>query len=31
MVITIEGFLHEEEDLQRVLDPFIYLLSIGTP
>jgi hypothetical protein len=30
MVITIEGSLLEEEELKRVSDLFVYLLSIGT-
>jgi hypothetical protein len=31
MVITIEGSLLEEDELKRVLDLFVYLLSIGIP
>jgi hypothetical protein len=31
VVITIEGSLLEEEEIKRVSDLFVYLLSIGTP
>jgi hypothetical protein len=30
MVITIEGSLLEDEELKRVSDLFVYLLSIAT-